>query len=57
MDGLRGKGMDTIAVPHNSNGSNGLMFMTKKWDGSPMDTDYAETRMRNEPIVDASKRR
>ena len=55
MDGLRGKGMDTIAVPHNSNGSNGLMFMTKKWDGSPMDTDYAETRMRNEPIVEMTQ--
>ena len=55
MDGLREKGMDTIAVPHNSNGSNGLMFMTKKWDGSPMDMDYAETRMRNEPIVEMTQ--
>ena len=55
MDGLRDKGMDSIAVPHNSNGSNGLMFMTKKWDGSPMDEGYAETRMRNEPIVEMTQ--
>ena len=55
MDGLREKGMHTIAVPHNSNGSNGLMFMTNKWDGSPMDTDYARTRMRNEPIVEMTQ--
>ena len=33
----------------------GLMFMTKKWDGSPMDMDYAETRMRNEPIVEMTQ--
>ena len=55
MDGLRDKGMDTIAVPHNSNGSNGLMFMTKKWNGSLMDREYAETRMRNEPIVEVTQ--
>lgn len=55
MDGLRENGMDTIAVPHNSNGSNGLMFMTKKWDGTPMDMDYAKTRMRNEPIVEMTQ--
>lgn len=55
MDVLREKGMDTIAVPHNANGSNGLMFMTKKWDGSAMDMEYAETRMRNEPIVEVTQ--
>ena len=55
MDGLRDRGMDSIAIPHNSNGSNGLMFMTKKWDGSLMDREYAETRMRNEPIVEVTQ--
>lgn len=55
MDRLRAKGMDTIAVPHNSNGSNGLMFQTTKWDGSPMDAAYAKTRMRNEPIVEVTQ--
>ena len=55
MDRLRAKGMDTIAVPHNSNGSNGLMFMSETWDGTPMDEDYAATRMRNEPIVEVTQ--
>ena len=55
MDALREKGMDTIAVPHNSNGSNGLMFMMEKWDGSPIDEDYSATRMRNEPIVEMTQ--
>lgn len=55
MDGLRAKGVDTIAVPHNSNGSNGLMFKTEKWDGTPMDQEYAATRMRNEPLVEVTQ--
>ncbi|MBT7641637.1 MAG: DUF3604 domain-containing protein [Rhodobiaceae bacterium] len=55
MDKLRAKGMDSLAVPHNSNGSNGLMFQTTKWDGSPMDMAYAKARMRNEPIVEVTQ--
>jgi len=40
-----------LAIPHNGNLSNGLMFddvtlTTKK----PLDRDYAERRMRWEPI-------
>ncbi len=55
MDGLRDKGLDSIAVPHNPNGSNGLMFRTEQWDGTPMDQDYADTRMRNEPLVEVTQ--
>jgi len=55
MDDLRETGVDTIAVPHNSNGSNGLMFMDKTFDGKAMDADYAATRMRNEPIVEVTQ--
>ena len=39
-----------IAVPHNANLSNGLMFAPTKFDGSPMDADYAAKRARWEPI-------
>lgn len=43
-------GGQVIAVPHNGNISNGLMFAPKKFDGSPMDADYAAKRARWEPM-------
>ena len=55
MDALRAEGVDTIAVPHNPNGSNGLMFDTVTFSGAPLDAAYAETRMRNEPIVEVTQ--
>lgn len=55
MDGLRDQGIDAIAIPHNSNGSNGQMFKMVDWAGNPMDDDYAEQRMRNEPLVEITQ--
>ena len=55
MDGLRDKGMDTIAVPHNSNGSDGLMFELVNWAREPLNAEYAEQRMRNEPLVEITQ--
>jgi hypothetical protein len=52
MDSNRDKGMDAIAIPHNSNGSDGWMFQKTNWDGEPIDAAYAEQRMRNEPLVE-----
>ena len=52
MDLHRQRGMDAIAIPHNSNGSNGRMFALTQTDGSPIDTVYASTRMRNEPVIE-----
>jgi uncharacterized protein DUF3604 len=43
-------GGQAIAVPHNGNVSNGLMFNKNKFDGSPMDADYAAKRIRWEPM-------
>ena len=43
-------GGQVIAVPHNANMSNGLMFAPTKFDGSPMDADYAAKRIRWEPM-------
>ena len=55
MDKLRDLGLDSIAIPHNSNGSNGRMFETKSWNGSLVDDQYADFRMRNEPIVESTQ--
>ena len=52
MDLQRQRGMDAIAIPHNSNGSNGHMFALAQTDGSPLDAAYAATRMRNEPLIE-----
>ena len=55
MDNLREQGMETIAIPHNSNGSNGLMFGRTGYQGKPIDAGYAEQRMRNETLVEVTQ--
>ena len=55
QDKLREKGIDTIAMPHNSNGSNGQMFEMESFKGNALDIDYAKKRMRNEPIVEITQ--
>ncbi|MGI9323895.1 MAG: DUF3604 domain-containing protein [Pseudomonadales bacterium] len=52
LDGLRAQGIEGMAIPHNSNGSNGWMFQTTDWDGEPITAEYAQQRMRNEPLVE-----
>jgi hypothetical protein len=55
MDELREKGVESLAIPHNSNGSNGQMFKLEDWAGNPLDDDYAKQRIRNEPIVEITQ--
>jgi len=55
MDELREKGVESLAIPHNSNGSNGQMFKLVDWAGNPLDDDYAKQRSRNEPIVEITQ--
>lgn len=56
MDAERKKGIDLMAIPHNQNMSDGLMYdlkgMTSK---KPIDATYAESRLRNEPIHEVSQ--
>ena len=46
MDDLRAQGIESLAIPHNSNGSNGQMFKLVDWAGNPMDEAYAQQRIR-----------
>ena len=55
MDGLRRQGIEALAIPHNSNGSNGQMFTMADWAGDPMDNDYTSKRIRNEPLVEITQ--
>lgn len=55
MDGLRDQGIESLAIPHNSNGSNGQMFKLEDWAGNPLDDDYSSARLRNEPLVEITQ--
>ena len=44
-----------LAIPHNSNVSNGRMFEMQKFDGSPIDEAYATTRAKYEPVVEVTQ--
>ena len=55
MDRLRDQGIEALAIPHNSNGSDGWMFALTDRAGNPIDRAYAEQRMRNEPLVEVTQ--
>lgn len=56
MDGYAKKtGGQVLAIPHNSNVSNGLMFEMTLADGSPMTAAYAKRRAAHEPVVEATQ--
>ena len=55
MDAMRDQGVESLAIPHNSNGSNGQMFKLTDWAGNPFDDAYSERRMRNEPLVEITQ--
>lgn len=55
MDGWRAAGIEALAIPHNANGSDGLMFDSVRRNGQPMDEAYAELRTRNEPLTEITQ--
>ncbi len=48
-------GGQVLAIPHNGNLSNGMMFSVETLGGEPLDQDYAERRQRWEPLVEATQ--
>lgn len=48
-------GGKVLAIPHNSNVSNGMMFMFTEPNGGPMSAEYARRRAAHEPVVEVTQ--
>lgn len=56
MDQQRENGSTLLAVPHNGNASDGLMFpVGEAYGGITVDSSYSEARMRNEPLFEITQ--
>ncbi|MDE2410511.1 MAG: DUF3604 domain-containing protein [Sphingomonadales bacterium] len=56
MDAYQAKtGGKVLAIPHNSNVSNGLMFMMTDGGGKPMTAAWAKRRADHEPVVEVTQ--
>ena len=51
----RGDGCEAIAIPHNSNVSNGMLFRVVRDDGQPIRPEDAERRARLERLVEITQ--
>ncbi len=55
MDRLRTKGVESLAIPHNTNLSGGAAFEMTYYNGDPIDDIYAKQRSLNEPLVEVTQ--
>jgi len=55
METQREAGSTLLAVPHNGNASDGLMFSLQDRDGNALSATYAARRNQNEPVYEISQ--
>ena len=55
MDIRREEGVESLAIPHNSNISGGAAFSMSDYNGGPIDEAYLSKRLRNEPLVEITQ--
>lgn len=48
-------GGQVLAIPHNGNLSNGLLYPIANTDGEPLSADYTKTRIRWEPLAEVTQ--
>ena len=52
LESQRTAGVDTFAIPHNGNLSDGWMYSPYKYLGGPIDAEYAKRQNLNEPLTE-----
>ena len=55
LDDVRDAGIETLAIPHNPNVSDGRMFTAQDSWGKPIDEHYSERRHHHEPVVEVTQ--
>jgi hypothetical protein len=55
MAKARAGGATLLAIPHNANASDGLMFSLQTFRGQPLTKEYVATRAANEPLYEVSQ--
>ena len=55
MEESRDNGATLLAIPHNGNASDGLMFSLTDSEGNPITKAYSASRMKNEPLYEISQ--
>ena len=55
LEKVRAGGIDAIAIPHNADASDGLMYDWNDSDGRPINEAYAQRRLLNEPLTEIAQ--
>lgn len=55
MQAQRSSGATLLAIPHNANASDGMMFSLTDSSGEPLGDEYIAARARNEPLYEISQ--